>query len=95
MHSRDRQVDLLVKKLDKVPLSEHFSDYSAAKDRDFKAASQFLAQRFLSLNKTPDKHLYRHFTCSIDTTQLHRVLKDVIEAQLLVCVCTLMLIMQH
>lgn len=37
---------------------------------DYDKACQYILDRFVSLNQSPDKSIYAHFTCSIDTNQV-------------------------
>jgi len=44
---------------------------------DYELASTFLQDKFLSLNATPAKQIYSHFTCATDVDQIKVVMQAV------------------
>ncbi|PWN25359.1 putative guanine nucleotide-binding protein alpha-1 subunit [Jaminaea rosea] len=77
------KIDLFRSKLLTSPLSDYFSDFqlppSAHNNPDevYNAASEYIVQRFVSLNQAPTKTIYTHFTCATDTQQIKFVLSAV------------------
>ena len=74
--------DLFREKLLVSPLSDYFSDFqspppNAHPDDVYNAASEYIVQRFVSLNQSPTKTIYTHFTCATDTQQIKFVLSAV------------------
>jgi len=69
------KVDLFKIKILKSPISKYFPEYTGA--NEFEPASQFLVEKFTSLNKNPDKQIYSHFTCATDTSQVKFVMAAV------------------
>lgn len=69
------KVDLFKIKLEKSPLGKYFPEYTGP--NDFDAASQFLVEKFTSLNQSAEKQIYSHFTCATDTTQVKFVMSAV------------------
>eukprot|EP01091_Cochliopodium_minus_P016416 TRINITY_DN613_c1_g1_i1.p1 TRINITY_DN613_c1_g1~~TRINITY_DN613_c1_g1_i1.p1 ORF type:complete len:346 (-),score=84.22 TRINITY_DN613_c1_g1_i1:147-1184(-) len=71
--------DLFEEKIKEVDLNVCFEDYKDGKD--FKAASKFIKNKFIKLNKQEDKPIYVHFTCATDTENIRYVfdvVKDII-----------------
>jgi len=78
--------DLFEQKIQKVDLSVAFPDYKGGKD--FKEATDYIKDKFVSQNENPKKHIYVHLTCATDTGNvkvvfnavkdivLHKVLDD-------------------
>jgi guanine nucleotide-binding protein subunit alpha len=58
------------------PLTYYFPDY-AGKEDDYDAACEFFLQKFTDLNRSTSKHIYTHFTCATDTTQVKFVMAAV------------------
>ncbi|KAI9813457.1 MAG: hypothetical protein M1827_004132 [Pycnora praestabilis] len=63
------KIDLFKAKLESSRINKYFPDY---KDNptDWKAASNYFAERFRGLNRNPAKELYTHFTNATDTNLL-------------------------
>lgn len=60
------KIDLFREKLAEKPVRGYFPDYRGADD-DYAAASEYFAQRFRKLNRTPDREIYVHYTNAVDT----------------------------
>lgn len=73
------KIDLFKEKLPVSPLSDYFADFMPpAHPHDmFNAASEYIVSRFVSLNQSPSKTIYTHFTCATDTQQIKFVLSAV------------------
>ncbi|KAJ3372762.1 guanine nucleotide-binding protein subunit alpha, partial [Kappamyces sp. JEL0680] len=67
----------------KHPLGKYFPEYTGTSrclipgPDEFEPASQFMVEKFTSLNQNPDKQIYSHFTCATDTTQVKFVMAAV------------------
>ena len=57
------KVDIFEKKLTRVPINndKYFPDYTGD-PADLEAAKSYISDRFVSLNKNPDKRIRVHFT---------------------------------
>ncbi|KAJ6231851.1 guanine nucleotide-binding protein g(o) subunit alpha [Anaeramoeba flamelloides] len=62
------KADLFRKKIKTVDLNVCFKDYEGG--CDFDNASEYLKEKFLSLNRNPDKDVTVHFTCATDTENM-------------------------
>ncbi|KAI9469641.1 MAG: G protein alpha subunit [Benjaminiella poitrasii] len=69
------KTDLFCDKLITSPLERYFPDYEGGSDYD--SACDYLTQRFVSLNSSPDKQVYSHLTCATDTEQVKFVMTAV------------------
>jgi guanine nucleotide-binding protein G(i) subunit alpha len=69
------KVDLFKQKIVKSHLGEYFPDYTGP--NEFEPASEFLVEKFTSLNKNTEKQIYSHFTCATDTSQVKFVMAAV------------------
>jgi len=69
------KVDLFKVKIQKSPLGQYFPEYTGP--NEFESASQFLVEKFTSLNKNEEKQIYSHFTCATDTSQVKFVMAAV------------------
>ncbi|CAO3642605.1 unnamed protein product [Cunninghamella blakesleeana] len=69
------KTDIFKEKLLTHPLSECFPDYQGGTDET--QARQYVLERFTSLNNSPDKQVYSHFTCATDTQQITFVMNAV------------------
>ncbi|KAJ3405952.1 guanine nucleotide-binding protein subunit alpha [Chytriomyces hyalinus] len=69
------KVDLFKIKLPKSPMGKYFPDYTGGDN--FDEASQYMFNRFVSLNQSDQKQVYTHFTCATDTTQIKFVMAAV------------------
>lgn len=67
--------DIFQEKLEKSHLNVCFEDYHGA--MDYESASHFILQKFLSLNRTPSKNIFPHFTCATDTEMVRTVFQNV------------------
>ncbi|ORX49789.1 guanine nucleotide-binding protein subunit alpha [Hesseltinella vesiculosa] len=69
------KTDIFRQKLLTSPLSEEFPDFQGGTDEA--AARDFIMKEFATLNDSPNKHLYTHFTCATDTEQVEFVMTAV------------------
>ena len=69
------KIDIFKEKLPKHALSESFSDFSGPETYD--TASDYILNRFVSLNQSDSKQIYTHFTCATDTQQIRFVMSAV------------------
>lgn len=73
------KTDLFREKIKKVDLSICFPEFSGGNDYD--AATRFITDRFVELNKSEAKQIYPHLTCATDTNNIKFVfsaVKDII-----------------
>jgi len=71
--------DLFWEKIQQVPLTVCFPDYTGANDYDNTTA--YIQQQFEHRNKNPQKKIYTHVTCATDTTNVRAVfdaIKDIV-----------------
>jgi len=71
--------DLFAKKIEKVPLTVCFPEYTG--DNSYEQTTNYLIQQFESRNRNPDKHVYTHITCATNTDNVSAVfnaVKDII-----------------
>ncbi|KAI8388235.1 guanine nucleotide-binding protein subunit alpha [Radiomyces spectabilis] len=69
------KIDIFKEKLLKHPLKDSFSDFNGPENYD--AASDYILNRFVSLNQSDSKQIYTHFTCATDTQQIKFVMAAV------------------
>ncbi|ORY99101.1 guanine nucleotide-binding protein subunit alpha [Syncephalastrum racemosum] len=69
------KIDIFKEKLPKHPLGDHFNDFTGPETYD--AASDYILNRFVSLNQSDSKQIYTHFTCATDTQQIKFVMAAV------------------
>lgn len=72
--------DLFQEKLQQVPISVFFDDYSGP-PHDFEASCTYIRARFEELNKNENKEVYTHITCATDRNNVDRVFlaaKDIV-----------------
>ncbi|KAF9995594.1 guanine nucleotide-binding protein subunit alpha [Entomortierella chlamydospora] len=69
------KIDRFKEKLPISPMRNYFSDYDGGDDYD--QASQYILNRFVSLNMSDTKQIYTHFTCATDTNQIKFVMAAV------------------
>ncbi|KAJ3052690.1 guanine nucleotide-binding protein subunit alpha [Rhizophlyctis rosea] len=69
------KIDLFKEKLLRSPMGKYFPDYTGGDS--YEAASEYILQRFVSLNQSDQKQIYTHFTCATDTTQIKFVMAAV------------------
>ena len=68
--------DLFEEKIKTTDLNVCFPEYTGG--CDFEAASQYLQNKFLSLNRNPaQKNVYPHLTCATDTQSVSFVFNSV------------------
>jgi len=73
------KTDLFREKIKRVDLSVCFPEFSGGNDYD--AATRFITERFVELNKSEAKQIYPHLTCATDTNNIKFVfsaVKDII-----------------
>lgn len=69
------KIDLFRQKLPTSPLINYFPDFKG--ENDFDLASNYIMQRFISLNSSSEKQVYTHLTCATDTEQVKFVMTAV------------------
>ncbi|KAI8052651.1 guanine nucleotide binding protein, alpha subunit [Thamnidium elegans] len=69
------KIDIFKEKLPKHPLKESFNDFEGPDNYD--ASSNYILNRFVSLNQSDSKQIYTHFTCATDTQQIKFVMSAV------------------
>ncbi|KAI6221336.1 Guanine nucleotide binding protein (G-protein) domain containing protein [Aphelenchoides fujianensis] len=70
--------DLFMEKIGKAsPLKRTFPEYNGPET--YEAASKFIEKKFFLANEVPNKSIYCHHTCSIDTQQVQFVLDSVMD----------------
>ncbi|KAJ3437530.1 guanine nucleotide-binding protein g(o) subunit alpha [Anaeramoeba flamelloides] len=72
------KADLFRNKIKTVDLNVCFKDYEGG--CDFDNASEYLREKFLSLNRNPDKDVTVHFTCATDTENMQHAFDSVKDA---------------
>ena len=70
------KMDLFKEKLGDKPIRHYFTDYTGA-DTDLEAAQTYFAKKFKSLNRTPDREIYVHYTNATDTNLLKLTMTSV------------------
>eukprot|EP00727_Mastigamoeba_balamuthi_P006584 m51a1_g2546 putative g-protein subunit alpha 1 (367) ;mRNA; r:292487-294528 len=73
--------DLFEEKIKRVPLTVAFPKYDGP-EGDFEAASQYISEQFVSLNKNARKKISVHITCATDTELVGRFFADYKEMML-------------
>jgi guanine nucleotide-binding protein G(o) subunit alpha len=71
--------DLFAEKIQKVPLSKCFPDYTGA--NTYESATRFIQEQFEMRNRNPDKQIYSHITCATDKNNMKVVfnaVKDIV-----------------
>lgn len=66
------KTDLFAQKIAQIPLKSYFEAYNGPAG-DAASAKTFLLEEFMKLNKNPQKHVFPHFTCATDTTNIRHV----------------------
>ncbi|KAI8334763.1 guanine nucleotide-binding protein subunit alpha [Chlamydoabsidia padenii] len=69
------KIDIFKEKLQREPFSESFPDFTGPETYD--DASDYILNRFVSLNQSDSKQIYTHFTCATDTLQIKFVMAAV------------------
>ncbi|KAI8387300.1 guanine nucleotide binding protein, alpha subunit [Blakeslea trispora] len=69
------KIDIFKEKLPKYPLKESFPDFNGPET--YETASDYILNRFVSLNQSDSKQIYTHFTCATDTQQIRFVMAAV------------------
>ncbi|KAJ6235671.1 guanine nucleotide-binding protein g(o) subunit alpha [Anaeramoeba flamelloides] len=67
--------DLFEEKIKKVDLNVCFEDYEGG--CNYENASEFLKNKFISLNQVKNRNIYTHFTCATDTDNMKRVFENI------------------
>merc|ERR1712008_112426 len=68
--------DLFTEKLATQPLSKYMTDYVGL--NEFEPAVDFIKGKFLDRRKDPDKRVYVHATCAMDTSNVRFVFDSVV-----------------
>jgi len=71
--------DLFAEKIEKVPLSRYFPEYTG--DNTYEQASEFVRQQFEAKSINTSKQVYTHLTCATDTNNISAVfnaVKDIV-----------------
>jgi len=55
-----------------------FPDYIGPDN--FESATQFIAQKFVAVNKCANKHIYTHLTCATDTECIKYIFSSVMDS---------------
>ncbi|KAJ3385764.1 guanine nucleotide-binding protein subunit alpha [Lobulomyces angularis] len=58
-------------------MQESLTLFDSICPNDFESASQYILERFVSLNQSAQKQVYTHFTCATDTSQIKFVMAAV------------------
>ncbi|KAG0209146.1 guanine nucleotide-binding protein subunit alpha [Mortierella sp. GBA30] len=69
------KIDRFKEKLPISPMNKYFPDFEGGDNYDL--ASQYILNRFVSLNLSETKQVYTHFTCATDTSQIKFVMAAV------------------
>lgn len=69
------KIDRFEEKLPSSPMKNFFPDFEGG--TSFAAAKDYILNRFVSLNQSPAKQIYTHFTCATDTMQIRFVMAAV------------------
>ncbi|KAJ3387685.1 guanine nucleotide-binding protein subunit alpha [Chytriomyces hyalinus] len=69
------KIDLFKQKLGSSPIAAFFPTYTGP--NEYEHGSEYFANRFLTLNKYPERKVYVHFTWATDTNQTRKVLETV------------------
>jgi len=72
------KMDLFAEKIKRVPLRLCFPDYTGPDT--FESATQFIAQKFVAMNRSPNKHIYTHLTCTTDTDCIKYIFSSVMDS---------------
>ncbi|KAK4694758.1 hypothetical protein P7C71_g2875, partial [Lecanoromycetidae sp. Uapishka_2] len=70
------KTDLFKEKISEKPVQDYFPDYTGGSN-DYKAASEYFANKFRNLNRTVDREIYVHFTNATDTNLLKLTMQSV------------------
>ncbi|KAL2913288.1 guanine nucleotide-binding protein subunit alpha [Polyrhizophydium stewartii] len=69
------KIDLFKQKLPRSPLNRYFPEYIGGPI--YENACHFFLEKFVRLQRAPNKQVYPHFTCATDTTQVKFVMSAV------------------
>jgi guanine nucleotide-binding protein G(i) subunit alpha len=72
------KVDLFKLKIQHTDLKVCFDDYNGP-SKDWEAASNFIKDKFISLNREDQKEIFPHITCATDTDNIKNVFDNVKE----------------
>jgi guanine nucleotide-binding protein subunit alpha len=67
--------DIFEEKISHSPLKKYFPDYTG--DDEYYDASLFISEKFIDMNKNPDKLIFPHFTTAVDPTNFKFVFEAV------------------
>ena len=70
------KIDLFESKLTKSPVNNYYPEFTSD-TTSFTEVSLFFRQKFVSLNRSPHKDVYVHFTNATDTNLLKKVMLSV------------------
>ncbi|KAK9459117.1 guanine nucleotide binding protein, alpha subunit [Lipomyces oligophaga] len=70
------KTDIFRKKIMYSSISDYFPDFRGD-EKSYEETSTFIRNRFETLNRVDMKHIYTHFTCATDTTQIKFVMAAV------------------
>jgi hypothetical protein len=73
LNKRDLLADKLAKQ--KVQFNAWFNEYTG--DNSYNSVTEWIKNRFLSLNKNPNRKIFTHLTCATDTGNIKTVLDAV------------------
>lgn len=72
------KMDLFQDKIRRVPLRVCFPEYTGA--NTFEACTQYIANKFVGMNKNPEKYIYTHLTCATDTDCIRYIFSSVMDS---------------
>ena len=70
--------DLFEKKIARYSLCVCFPEY--ADENTYEAASEYIRLKFEELNRTPERGIFSHFTCGIDSENINFVTQIVCDS---------------
>jgi len=69
------KTDLMQEKIKRTDLTVCFPEYKGG--NDFETARSYVKEKFLSVNKNPDKEIFCQYICATDTDQVSQVFTDI------------------
>ncbi|KAI8615491.1 guanine nucleotide binding protein, alpha subunit [Chytriomyces sp. MP71] len=69
------KIDIFKTKLKSSPIANYFPTFTGS--NTYENASDFFSKQFVTLNKSPEKKIYVHYTWATDTNQMTKVLSTV------------------
>jgi guanine nucleotide-binding protein subunit alpha, other len=70
------KIDLFKEKVYDKPIREYFPDFNGG-ENELEAGKEYFAKKFKSLNRTPDREIYVHYTNATDTNLLKITMQSV------------------